>query len=133
MRKVSKAKLLIIGLYIICLLLYILMLHITNHNIEKWDNMFKKLKIEQAVNMDSFTFLHIHLSYFIISTYDTLKYLNVSIINKIPRVIIYIIAFILILIGAFKYYQVKYYSTMIAITGLLFFIIRTIGDKISEA
>jgi len=133
MRKVSKAKLLIIGLYIICLLLYILMLHITNHNIEKWDNMFKKLKIEQAVNMDSFTFLHIHLSYFIISTYDTLKYLNVSIINKIPRVIIYIIAFILILIGAFKYYQVKYYSTMIAVTGLLFFIIRTIGDKISEA
>jgi len=109
------------------------MLHITNHNIEKWDNMFKKLKIEQAVNMDSFTFLHIHLSYFIISTYDTLKYLNVSIINKIPRVIIYIIAFILILIGAFKYYQVKYYSTMIAVTGLLFFIIRTIGDKISEA
>lgn len=132
MSKFSKTKLLIIALYLICLLFYVLMLYITNINMEQWDRVLKKLKLEHPIDMNTFTFLHIHLCYFILSTYFMLKYLNISIINKIPGVIIHIIAFSLLLTGVLKYYSVKYYSTMISVTGLLYAIIRDIGSKISK-
>lgn len=132
MKKISKAKLLIISVYLICLLFYILMLHITNINISKWDNMLKKVGLEQPIDMDSFTFLHIHICYFILTTYYTLKYLNVPTINKIPEIIIFIIAFSFLSIGVFKYYRVKYYSTMIAATGLSLGIITIICRRISN-
>ncbi|NLY66431.1 MAG: hypothetical protein GX069_02595 [Tissierellia bacterium] len=53
--------------------------------------------------------------------------------NKVPEIIINIIAFSFVLIGAFKYYQVKYYSLMITVTGLLFYTIRKADERISKA
>jgi len=100
---------------------------------ERWYEALDRLKIEYPVDLDSFTFLHIHLCYFILSTYNLLKYLNVPIMNKVPEIIINIIAFSFVLIGAFKYYQVKYYSLMITVTGLLFYTIRKADERISKA
>ncbi len=133
MTKAGRTKLLIIGLYLLCLFFYILMLQYTYNKMERWYEALDRLKIEYPVDLDSFTFLHIHLCYFILSTYNLLKYLNVPIMNKVPEIIINIIAFSFVLIGAFKYYQVKYYSLMITVTGLLFYTIRKADERISKA
>lgn len=133
MTKAGRTKLLIIGLYLLCFFFYILMLQYTYNKMERWYEALDRLKIEYPVDLDSFTFLHIHLCYFILSTYNLLKYLNVPIMNKVPEIIINIIAFSFVLIGAFKYYQVKYYSLMITVTGLLFYTIRKADERISKA
>ena len=77
--KNHKIIFLIISIYLIHLLIYIGMVHIINTNITNWTNIVNKLKINS--NIDSYTYVYIHIYYFGLSTYYTLKSLKIPLVK----------------------------------------------------
>ncbi len=114
--KNHKIIFLIISIYLIHLLIYIGMVHIINTNITNWTNIVNKLKINS--NIDSYTYVYIHIYYFGLSTYFMLKSLKIP-IGKMLKIIIFIITFAFIFMGLYKHFEIIEKAK--ALTALNFF------------
>lgn len=130
MKKINKARLLIVSVYLIHLLVYIGTVHIINTNIASWIDLVNKLKLDS--NIDSYTHLYVHIYYFILSTNLMLSSLSI-LISKIPKILIFVMAYAFAFIGLYKYYDIKYYAQMIVIASGLILSLRMIYKKYNYA